>query len=70
VRHREQRVERPERASVDVVEGSGDDDLAAGGRIVPPVVLTGRNDPGEDGGAQNARRQQRERMRKLAQLTS
>jgi hypothetical protein len=55
---------------VSAMEGAGDDDLTAGGRIVPAVVLTGRDDPGEDGGGEDARRQQRERMRKLAQLTS
>jgi hypothetical protein len=55
---------------VGVMEGTGDDDFTAGGRIVPAVVLTGRDDPCEDGGGKDARRQQRERMRKLAQLTS
>jgi hypothetical protein len=45
--------------------GAGDDDPAAGGRIVLPIVLTGWNDPRQNGGGNDARRQQRERMGQL-----
>jgi hypothetical protein len=38
---------------------SGDDDFSTGGRVVPPGVLTGGDNPGKDGGGEDARRQQR-----------
>jgi len=44
---------------LDAVIRAGDDDFLTGSGIVPPVVLTGRNDPGEDSGGDDARRQQR-----------
>jgi len=42
----------------DVMERAGDDDFLTGDGVVPPVVLTGGNDPGKDGGREDARRQQ------------
>jgi hypothetical protein len=43
---------------VDGVERAGEDDFLTGDGVVPPVVLTGGNDPGKDGGGEDARRQQ------------
>jgi hypothetical protein len=54
---------------IDVMERAGDDDFLTGRGIVPPIVLTGGNDPRENGGGEDARRQERKRMWK-AQTTS
>jgi len=43
---------------IDVMKGTGDDDFPAGRRVIPPVVLTGGNYPGENRCGENARRQQ------------
>ena len=57
-------VERVDRAGRDRVVGSGHDDLASGHRILPAVVLAGRQQPGAHRRHQDAQDEQDQRVGK------
>ena len=60
LRHRDERVERADRALRDVVKRARHHDLAVDGGVVAPLELPGGDDVGERGGNQHARQQQGE----------
>src|SRR5207245_5496173 len=65
-----ERVERPPAAGRHGVIGARDDHLAARDRIVPAVVLTGRQHVTRCGGEQDAAAQQRQGVRELHGLAA
>jgi len=66
----DERLEQPHGAGGDGVVGARDDDLAARSRIVPAVVLTGREHVAGRGGEQHATAQQRQGVRELHGLAA
>ena len=59
----DQRIEGADRAGGHGVIGPGDDHLALRHRVLPPVVLPGREHPGERGRHEDAEDEEDERVR-------